>query len=219
MLWARVAIRWGLQFDELREAVGFFITGMGMAAFQEIGQPVLRTGLAQASQPGNAKQEPLPDFEPPAEWASRALPEGERPLAERPALVPADDPVQQAIHAYFERSFHAPMPEFWARLGRETPDILTGYYLLRRETMKSPQEGGVSPKKVKELIAVAIDTVLANPWGGEAHLRAAMLNGATLADVREVEGLVIMEVGMVAYKLMGFHFLTKAEEIAAALAG
>lgn len=217
-LWARVAVRWGLQMAELREAVGFFITGMGMATFQEIGQHVLRAGLAQAEQPGNATPDPLPPFTPPAHWATRALPEGDLPLAERPAIVPPDDPVQQEIHAYFERSFNAPMPEFWARLGRETPDILAGYYLLRRETMKRPEEGGASPKKVKELIAVAIDTVLANPWGGEAHLRSAMLNGATLSDVREVQGLVIMEVGMVAYKMMGFHFLMKAEDIAVALA-
>lgn len=216
VLWSRVAVRWGLRIEELLEAVGFFITGQGMSTFQEISQHCLRAGLAVAATTTPA--EPLLPFVAPADWASRALPQGDLPLAEQPAIVAPGDASQAAIHAYFERSFNAPMPEFWARLGRETPEILEGYYLLRRETMKRPEEGGFTPKKVKELIAVAIDTVLANPWGGEAHLRSAMLNGATLDDVREVEGLVIMEVGMVAYKMMGFHFLVKAEEIARALA-
>jgi alkylhydroperoxidase/carboxymuconolactone decarboxylase family protein YurZ len=111
------------------------------------------------------------------------------------------------------------MPDFWARLGRDMPDILASSSLLRRETMNGPDEGAVCPKKVKELIAVAIDTVLVNQWGREEHLRAAMLHGATVADVREVQGLGIMEVGMVASKLMGVHFLAKAEAVAAALAG
>lgn len=110
------------------------------------------------------------------------------------------------------------MLEFWARLGRDLPNILAGSYLLRRETMNSPNQGGVCAEKVKQLVAVAIDTVLANPWKGEAHCRSAMLQVATVADVREVEGIVILEAGIVASTQMGFHFPIRAEEIAPALA-
>lgn len=57
--------------------------------------------------------------------------------------------------------------------------------------MNCPNEGGVGAEKVKQLVAVAIDTVLANPRWGEAHCRSAMLQVATVADVREVDGIVI----------------------------
>ena len=43
------------------------------------------------------------------------------------------------------------------------------------------------------------------------------MNGATLAQVREAEGLVIMEAGMVVYKVAGYDFVRRAQEIAAVL--
>lgn len=219
VFWSRLAVRWGLRMEELREAVGFFITGTGMSRFIQIGQHILEAGEQQASRLKEPPAvEPVAEFQTPAAWHSKALPTGDLPLAERPAQLPPGDEKQAAIHRYFENSFRAPMPEFWAHLGRESTGILEGYYLLRRDTFRRPSEGGHTPKKVKELMAVAIDTVLNNPWGGEAHLRAAMVDGATVADVREIEGMVIMEVGMVAYKMAGFDFLVKAEEIAAELA-
>ncbi len=219
ILWSRVAVRWGLKFEELRETVCFSITGIGMSRFQEVGQYCLREALAQSTRDDcDPNPVPMPAFQTPVAWHSRALAGSEVPLAERPAILPPGDEKQAAIHAYFEKSFNAPMPEFWARLGRDNTAILEGYYHLRRETMKRPEEGGACPKVVKELAAVAADSVLTNPWGGEAHLRAAMLNGATMADVREVQGLVIMETGMVAYKMQGFDFLVRAEHIAEELA-
>ena len=161
----------------------------------------------------------MPPTQVPASWANAALPQGEQPAGEHPALEPPTGEAMPAIHAYFERSFNAPMPEFWAALGRESGGLLEGYYLLRRYTMRRPEEGGHTPKIVKELNAVVGDTIMNNPWGGEAHLRAAMVNGATLAQVREAEGLVIMEAGMVAYKIAGYDFVRSAQEIAAVLEG
>lgn len=67
------------------------------------------------------------------------------------------------------------------------------------------------------MFAVAKDVLLDNKRGGMAHLRSAMLNGAPVAAIREVLGLVIMETGMVWYKLTGFDFLIYAEKVAAEL--
>ncbi len=46
-----------------------------------------------------------------------------------------------------------------------------------------------------------------------------MVNGATLAQVREAEGLVIMEAGIVAYKIAGYDFVRSAQQIVAVLEG
>lgn len=217
--WARVAARWGLTLEELLEVIGFNITGQGMSTFREIGQRCIRAAR-EMIESGNVERhpEPMPPVVVPASWADAALPQGEQPPGEHPALEPPQGDAMPAIHAYFERSFNAPMPEFWAALGRESGGLLEGYYLLRRHTMRRPEEGGHTPKIVKELNAVVADTIMNNPWGGEAHLRAAMVNGATLAQVREAEGLVIMEAGMVVYKLAGYDFVRSAQQIAAVLA-
>lgn len=218
VFWARVAARWGLLFEELREIVCFNITGQGMSTFLDIGQHCLRAAQEEITLLKKAPdQEPVEPFETPEAWKSVALPTSDLPLAERPAVVAPNNPTEAAIHDYFEKSFDAPMPEFWARLGRENSALLEGYFLLRRDNMRRPEAGGAAPKIVKELNAVAVDTALHNPWGGEVHLRAAMLNGATLRHLREIEGLVIMEVGMVIYKMTGFDFILYAEQIAAAL--
>ena len=42
-------------------------------------------------------------------------------------------------------------------------------------------------------------------------------DGQRLAQVREAEGLVIMEAGMVAYKIAGYDFVRGAQQIAAVL--
>ncbi|MDA0256418.1 MAG: hypothetical protein O3C25_01570 [Chloroflexi bacterium] len=216
--WAGVAARWGLTIEELLEVIGFNITGQGMSTFRDIGQRCVRAARA-VIESGDVERnpEPMPPVHVPASWADAALPQGEQPPGEHPALEPPTGEAMTAIHAYFERSFNAPMPEFWAALGRESGGLLEGYYLLRRYTMRRPEEGGHTPKIVKELNAVVGDTIMDNPWGGEAHLRAAMVNGCTLAQVREAEGLVIMEAGMVAYKIAGYDFVRSAQEIAAVL--
>ena len=216
--WSGVAARWGLLLEELLELLGFNITGQGMSTFREIGQRCIRAARAvRESGDYEREPEPMPPVEIPAAWADAALPQGEQPPGEQPAREPPRGEAMEAIHAYFERSFNAPMPEFWAALGRESGGLLEGYYLLRRYTMRRPEEGGYTPKIVKELNAVVSDTILDNPWGGEAHLRAAMVNGATLQQVREAEGLVIMEAGMVVYKVAGYDFVRRAQEIAAVL--
>jgi alkylhydroperoxidase/carboxymuconolactone decarboxylase family protein YurZ len=218
--WARVGARWGLTLEELLEVIGFNITGQGMSTFRDIGQRCVRAAREQiASGEVESDLEPMPPVDVPASWADAALPQGEQPPGEHPALEPPTGDAMPAIHAYFERSFNAPMPEFWAALGRESAGLLEGYYLLRRYTMRRPEDGGHTPKIVKELNAVVTDTVINNPWGGEAHLRAAMVNGATLAQVREAEGLVIMEAGMVVYKLAGYDFVRSAQQISAILKG
>lgn len=218
VFWSRVAARWGLQFEELREIVCFNVTGQGMSTFLDIGQHCLAAALEEIEKLGDRPApEPIEAFVTPEAWKSVALPTSDLPLAERPAVVAPNSPAEVAIHEYFEKSFDAPMPEFWARLGRESSALLEGYFLLRKDNMLRPEAGGAAPKVVKELNAVAVDTALHNPWGGEVHLRAAMLNGATLKTLREIEGLVIMEVGMVIYKMTGFDFILYAEKIAAAL--
>ena len=216
--WSRVGARWGLMLEELLEVIGFNITGQGMSTFREIGQRCIRAAR-EVIESGNYEPdpEPMPMVKIPASWADAGLLQGEQTPGEQPAREPPTGDAMPAIHAYFERSFNAPMPEFWAALGRESGGLLEGYYLLRRYTMRRPEEGGHTPKIVKELNAVVSDTILNNPWGGEAHLRAAMVNGATLAQVREAEGLVIMEAGMVVYKVAGYDFVRRAQEIAAVL--
>jgi alkylhydroperoxidase/carboxymuconolactone decarboxylase family protein YurZ len=211
--WTHVAMHWGLKIQELTENVCFNLTGQGLGTFIDIGSACLKYAI---------KLEPELDID---FDKLEAMPQlttyhhlGEKlevldqeifPVLIENIVEPTNEE-ERKIHEYFQKSFNAPMPEFWGLLGKESMEMLEGYFLLRKETMKREEEGGFTPKIIKELNAVAIDTLLHNDWGGAAHLRAALVNGATIEQVREIEGLVIMEAGMVAYKMSGVAFVKSA---------
>jgi alkylhydroperoxidase/carboxymuconolactone decarboxylase family protein YurZ len=211
--WTHAAMHWGLKVEELTENVCFNLTGQGLGTFIDIGSECLKYAITL--QPtlniDFDALEPMPKLTSYHHLGEKLVPLDQEifPVLIENIIDPTNDE-EKKIHEYFQRSFNAPMPEFWALLGKESLEMLEGYFLLRKETMKREEEGGFTPKIIKELNAVAIDTLLHNDWGGTAHLRAALVNGATIEQVREIEGLVIMEAGMVAYKMSGVAFVKSA---------
>ena len=211
--WTKVSMHWGLKLEELTENVCFNLTGQGLGTFIDIGSECLKYAIEL--QPhldiDYEKLEPMPELTTYHHLGDKLkdLDAEIFPVLIENIIEPTNEE-EEKIHAYFQKSFNAPMPEFWALLGKESLEMLEGYFLLRKETMKREEEGGFTPKIIKELNAVAIDTLLHNDWGGTAHLRAALVNGATIEQVREIEGLVIMEAGMVAYKMSGVAFVKSA---------
>jgi|TARA_B110000263_G_scaffold69774_1_gene60737 alkylhydroperoxidase/carboxymuconolactone decarboxylase family protein YurZ len=211
--WTHAAMHWGLKVEELTENVCFNLTGQGLGTFIDIGSECLKYAIKLQSNLNIDFEalESMPELTSYHHLGEKLMPLDHEifPVLIEDIVKPTNDE-EKKIHEYFQKSFNAPMPEFWALLGKESLEMLEGYFLLRKETMKREEEGGFTPKIIKELNAVAIDTLLHNDWGGTAHLRAALVNGATIEQVREIEGLVIMEAGMVAYKMSGVGFVKSA---------
>ena len=211
--WTHAAMHWGLKVEELTENVCFNLTGQGLGTFIDIGSECLKYAIKLQSNLNIDFEalESMPELTSYHHLGEKLVPLDHEifPVLIEDIVKPTNDE-EKKIHEYFQKSFNAPMPEFWALLGKESLEMLEGYFLLRKETMKREEEGGFTPKIIKELNAVAIDTLLHNDWGGTAHLRAALVNGATIEQVREIEGLVIMEAGMVAYKMSGVGFVKSA---------
>lgn len=83
---------------------------------------------------------------------------------------------------------------------------------VRERTFLDTAEGGALPKKIKELVVVAMNILQNNVWGIRAHVRAAVLEGATMAEVAEIVALTILSRGMVAYRMGGYDALIAAEQ-------
>lgn len=104
------------------------------------------------------------------------------------------------------------IPEPLKPLGEFAPEVLTGYYQMRKWLMREPPEGAL-PKKVKELIYVALDCVLGAPVPFlKAHSREAIKAGATAREVSEAVTLVLMLGGMPKYMTHGYEALKAAIE-------
>lgn len=103
-------------------------------------------------------------------------------------------------------------PEQLRLLGEYAPEVLAGYYQMRKWLLRDPPEGALT-RKVKELIYVALDSVLEAPLPYlRAHVQAAIKAGATARDVAEVVTLVLMLGGMPKYMSYGYEALKAAVE-------
>jgi len=103
-------------------------------------------------------------------------------------------------------------PEQLRLLGEYAPEVLAGYYQMRKWLLRDPPEGALS-RKVKELIYVALDAVLEAPIPyRRAHVQAAMKAGASAREVAEVVTLVLMLAGMPKYMTYGYEALKAAVE-------
>ncbi len=118
----------------------------------------------------------------------------------------------ETIKAHLEHDLHTEVPDFWVKLAHHAPWVMEGYDLMRERTFLDSTEGGALPKKFKELVVVAMDILQNNVWGIRAHVRSAVLEGATMDEVTEVVALTILSRGMVGYRMGGYDALIAAEE-------
>jgi alkylhydroperoxidase/carboxymuconolactone decarboxylase family protein YurZ len=107
-------------------------------------------------------------------------------------------------------NYYGRIPEQYERLAKYTPDIMTSWTKFRSTTWKKPEAGGHIPIKVKELIAVGIETALRKPHVG--HVEMAINAGATVEEIAEVLGICIMLAGMATYEIGGKDVLERAEK-------
>ncbi len=119
------------------------------------------------------------------------------------------------IRAHFEKTLGTAMPEFWVKLAEHLPWVMDGYARMREGTFRDMDAGGALPKKIKELVVVALDIIQGNAWGIRTHTRAAIQAGATLPEITEIVALTILSRGMVAYRMGGYDALVAAEEVLA----
>lgn len=114
----------------------------------------------------------------------------------------------EEIYKYFEDAF-GEVPEHHKLLGKYNVDALEGFYKLRKATMKEPPEGAL-PRKMKELIIVAVETALRVP-GAITHAKYAVDAGATPSEVMEAVTLSLWLAGMPSYVLVGSKAVESAE--------
>jgi alkylhydroperoxidase/carboxymuconolactone decarboxylase family protein YurZ len=97
-------------------------------------------------------------------------------------------------------------------LARYRPEVFDGYMTLRQAAFNT-DENAALPRKVKELIILAIEIARTKtnppPVG---HTVKAVDAGATPAEIAEVAGLCIMIGGMLTYQESGRYVLRAAEE-------
>ncbi|GEM_PF-2169183 len=97
------------------------------------------------------------------------------------------------IYAYFEAEMNGRAPDSIRMLERYLPGAMEGFYRLRRATTVESS----LPKKVRELIIIAVEAALKkDPIG---HARIAVEAGATPQEVHDAVALALWLAGMPAY--------------------
>jgi alkylhydroperoxidase/carboxymuconolactone decarboxylase family protein YurZ len=102
------------------------------------------------------------------------------------------------------------VPEVYKRMQTYAPDSLKGVSLIRKGALTE----GVLPKKVKELIIIAVEAALRLPPEHHAkwHARAAVKAGATPEEVHEAVEVALMVGGVSSYADYGHHAVKFAEQ-------
>jgi len=102
------------------------------------------------------------------------------------------------------------VPEPVRLLGAQAPEMLDAYNRMREYYLREPPKGAL-PRKVKELLYVALDIALGAPAKAmQGHVRAAVKAGATTAEVVEAVALTIMLAGMPKYMSLGYEAIKAA---------
>ncbi len=102
-------------------------------------------------------------------------------------------PLHKEIYAYFESDMNGRAPGSIAMLERYSPGAMEGFYRLRRATTIESS----LPKKVRELIIVAVEAALKRDPTG--HARIAVEAGASPQEIHDAVALVLWLAGMPAY--------------------
>lgn len=122
------------------------------------------------------------------------------------------------IFEHFEKTLGV-VPAPLRILGEHAPGVLDGYYRMRKWFMREPPEGAL-PKKVKELLYVALDIALGAPLEfNKAHAVAAVKAGASKDEVVEAVALTVFLAGMPKYMSVGHEIIKAAVEAEAQLKG
>jgi alkylhydroperoxidase/carboxymuconolactone decarboxylase family protein YurZ len=100
-----------------------------------------------------------------------------------------DAETEKILESY--RKERGVVPPYIESLAELKPEVLKEWVMLRKKIF----EGGVIPRKYKELIVMAMCFARLYP-GGVAHMKAAMEYGATKEEIFEVLILAIPGVGV-----------------------
>lgn len=106
--------------------------------------------------------------------------------------------------------YYGRVSDYYDRMARFAPDIMTSWVEFRSTTWKSQEQGGQLPLKFKELLAIGIETATMKADVG--HVEKAIEEGATVEEVAEVLGICIMLAGMESYMIGGKGALERAEK-------
>lgn len=103
------------------------------------------------------------------------------------------DELRAEVYAYFQKDMSGRVPESVKMLERYSPGAMEGFYRLRRATTVESS----LPKKVRELIIVAIESALRKD--PSEHAKYAVEAGATPQEVHDAVALSLWLAGMPAY--------------------
>ncbi len=115
----------------------------------------------------------------------------------------------EEIFEYFRKDMVGRVPDSVKMLQRYSPGAMEGFYRIRKATTVDSS----LPKKVRELIIVAVESALRKDPSG--HARYAVEAGATVQEVHDAVALVLWLAGMPAYH-EGMKAVAAAEERARA---
>ena len=96
---------------------------------------------------------------------------------------PANQELQQVLGDFMATLGN--VPDAIRAMADYAPEALIGYARTRRYIMRSPEAGGALDLRTKELIYTLLDVVVGNLDGAKNHVRAAIHEGLTLAELAE----------------------------------
>lgn len=94
------------------------------------------------------------------------------------------------------------------------PGYFDGYIKMREFIYQRPPDGALD-LKTKELIYVLLDIATDNPFGAENHLKAAMREGLTTAELAEACMQLVHVLGIGTWGKHGYKLCEIAERIEA----
>jgi len=125
-------------------------------------------------------------------------------------------PVEKAefggMRSYVQQVLNRDFPDMWETLAAAAPGVLEGYMKLRENILRPDPSVGALPKWMVEIIVASCDIIQANTWGAQMHIRQAVRDGATPAQVLQSIALVMIEGGVPLYKGGGLDVIEAAED-------
>lgn len=106
-------------------------------------------------------------------------------------------------HAHHYHTDMGSLPEALVQLAQYAPATFDAYSSMRADLLKSEADGAALSLKFKHIILAVLDVQRDEPLGMINHVRAAMLAGATAAEITESVLLGIIVNGMPAWGKIG----------------
>lgn len=120
------------------------------------------------------------------------------------------DAVEQGRRHFMETLGNIPEPI--RALMEYQPEYFAGYLKMREAIYRRPPEGALD-LKTKELIYVLLDIVTGNEAGAKNHLRAAMKEGLTVAELSDACMQVLHVCGVTTWGMTGYKVCDYAAEL------